>query len=232
MRPAPVAGNDVLAEKPLATTSSAARGLADLANGRGRRLAVGYQDRFHPAMREMRDLITTGALGSVAYLRASCQTQYAGLPDGWQLQRETSGGWSLIDIGIHTLDAALWLTGSAETRLIGSRLSTQHWDVAVDDLAMLLLQLGNATAVESATGVQGSANRVEVYGSDGWAIATSAGIERDFADATNPYEAQMAAFAAWTAGADFVGATGAEGAVNASILEEAREGPLPPSAAR
>ena len=119
------AGKDVLAEKPLATTGSAARGLAVLAKDRGRRLAVGYQGRFHPAMRDMRDLIATGALGNVAYLRASWQTRYAGLPDGWRLQRETSGGWSLMDIGTHSLDAALWLTGFQEARLIGSRLSTR-----------------------------------------------------------------------------------------------------------
>jgi len=66
----------------------------------------------------------------------------------------------------------------------------------------------------------------------GGTLTTSAGIERDFADATNPYEAQIATFAAWTLGANFVGATGAEGAANVSILEEAREWPLPPSAAQ
>jgi predicted dehydrogenase len=96
VRLALVAGNHVLAEKPLAITGSAARGLVDLANERGRRLAVRYQGRFHPTMREMRDLITTGALDSVAYLRASWQTQVAGLPDGWPLKRETCGGWSLM----------------------------------------------------------------------------------------------------------------------------------------
>ena len=31
------------------------------------------------------------------------------------------GGWALMDIGTHTLDAALWLTGFPETRLLGSR---------------------------------------------------------------------------------------------------------------
>ena len=234
------AGKHVLAEKPLATTGSGAWGLADLAEQRGLRLAVGYQGRFHPALRELRARLRDGVVGKIAYIRASWQTQYAGLPGAWRLDPRTSGGWSIMDIGTHTLDAALWLTGFPETRLLGSRLSTQHWRVEIDDLAVLLLQLGDATGVvETSTGVQGPANRVEVHGTNGWAIATgvfvprlgaaggkltvSDGTRRTYDTAPNPYEAQVAAFAAWTAGGDFTGATGAEGAVNIAILEEARE---------
>lgn len=234
------AGKHVLAEKPLATSGRAAHELAELADRLGVRFGVGYQGRFHPAMRELHALVTQGRLGEVAFVRASWQTQYAGLPDAWRLDPETSGGWAIMDIGTHTLDAALWLTGFPETRLIGSRLSTQHWRVDVEDLAVLLLQLGNATGVvETATGVQGPANRVEVHGTAGWAIATgvfvprlgaaggrlvlSDGSRTTYDAAPNPYESQVAAFAGWTAGIPYDGATGAEGAINIALLEEARE---------
>jgi predicted dehydrogenase len=180
-------------------------------------------------------------LGEVAYVRASWQTRYAGLPETWRLRQNTSGGWAIMDIGTHTLDAALWLTDFAQPQLLGSRLSTQHWSVAVEDLAVLLLRLGDATAVvEAATGVQGPANRVEVYGTGGWAIATgvfvprlgatggrlslSDGTTHTYDAAPNPYQSQIAAFAAWTAGGDYAGATGVEGAINIALLEQAREG--------
>jgi 1,5-anhydro-D-fructose reductase (1,5-anhydro-D-mannitol-forming) len=234
------AGKHVLAEKPLATTGSGAHALAELADQLGLRLAVGYQGRFHPALRELRERLREGDVGKIAYVRASWQTQYARLPDAWRLDPRTSGGWSIMDIGTHTLDAALWLTGFPETRLLGSRLSTQHWRVEIDDLAVLLLQLGDATGViETATGVQAPANRVEVHGGNGWAIATgvfaprlgtaggkltiSDGTRRTYDTAPNPYETQAAAFANWTAGEEFPGATAAEGAINIAILEEARE---------
>ena len=240
VRMALAAGKHVLAEKPLATTASAARDLTDLAGGLGVRLGVGYQGRFHPAMADLHRRVREGALGDVAYVRASWQTQYAGLPDAWRLRRETSGGWAIMDIGTHTLDTVLWLTGFPATRLLGSRLSNQHWPVDVEDLAVLLLQLGNTTAVvEAATGVQGPVNRVEVHGTAGWAMATgvfvprlgaaggrlraSDGTVRAFDAASNPYETQIAAFAAWTAGGDYPGATGTEGAVNIALLEEARD---------
>lgn len=240
VRLALAAGKHVLAEKPLATTASAARDLADLAGTLGVRLGVGYQGRFHPAMTEMHRRVREGALGDVAYIRASWQTQYAGLPDAWRLRPETSGGWAIMDIGTHTLDVALWLTGFPTTRLIGSRLSNQHWPVDVEDLAVLLLQFGETTAVvEAATGVQGPVNRVEVHGTAGWAMASgvfvprlgaaggrlraSDGTLRSYDAAPNPYESQIAAFAAWIAGAEYPGATGREGAANIALLEEARE---------
>jgi hypothetical protein len=87
--------------------------------------------------------------------------------------------------------------------------------------------------------VQGPANRVEVYGTGGWAIATnvfvprlgaaggrltlSDGTARTYDTAPNPYELQVADFAAWTSGRDYAGTTGAEGAINVALLEKARD---------
>jgi predicted dehydrogenase len=233
-------GKHVLAEKPLATTGGAADALARLADSVDRRLGVGYQARFHPGLRDLRELIRDGSLGQVAFVRSSWQTQYPALPREWRLKRETSGGWSIMDIGTHTLDAALWLTEFPETRLLAADLSTQHWPVEVDDLALLLLALGSSRAVvEAATGVQGPVSRIELYGTEGWAIVTgtfvdrlglcgggltaSNGIERSYDDAPNPYERQAAAFAAWTRGHDYAGATARDGARNVAILESARD---------
>jgi predicted dehydrogenase len=241
VRQALQAGKHVLAEKPLAITGPAALELANLAERLDVRLGVGYQGRFHPAMRDVRQMIVEGSIGDVAFIRSSWQTQYAGLPDPWRLDPETSGGWAIMDIGTHTLDAALCLTGFPETHLIGSRLSTQHWQVGVDDLAVLLLQLGTATGVvETATGVQGPVNRIEVHGTRGWAVATgvfvprlgnaggrlttSDGTRSTYDSAPNPYEAQAAAFAAWTTGQEYAGATAIEGARNIALLEQARRG--------
>lgn len=244
VRRALLAGKHVLAEKPLATDAADAAALAALAAEMGVRLGVGYQGRFHPALRALHDRARAGEFGEIAYVRASWLTQYAGLPDPWRLDPASSGGWAIMDIGTHTLDAALWLTSFGEPRLLGSRLSTQHWDVEVEDLAVLLLQLGNATGVvETATGVQGPANRVEVHGTRGWGIATgvfvprlgtaggrlvlSDGSRQTFDHSPNPYVAQVAAFAGWTTGQPYAGATGAEGAVNIALLAEARSGLLP-----
>ena len=153
--------------------------LARLAESADRCLGVGYQARFHPALRELRQHVRDGGVGKVAFVRASWQTQYPALPREWRLQRETSGGWSIMDIGTHGLDAAFWLTGFPEARLLAASLSTQHWPVEVDDQALLLLEFDSTRViVEAATGVRGPTNRVEVYGTEGWAIATGTFVDR------------------------------------------------------
>ena len=241
VRAAMEAGKHVLAEKPLATESKTARELAELAEQTRLRLAVGYQGRFHRANQDLVGLVRAAELGTIAFVRASWQTQYDNLPGDWRLHRETSGGWALMDIGTHTLDAALWITDFAEPHhLIAARLSTNFWDVEVDDLAVLLLQLGDATVVvETATGLQAPASRIEAHGTKGWAIVegafvprlgpaggrltTSTGIDRTYDNAPNPYEEQVRNFANWVRGSDYAGATGVEGAINIRLLQTARE---------
>jgi UDP-2-acetamido-3-amino-2,3-dideoxy-glucuronate N-acetyltransferase len=62
------AGKDVLVEEPLALTASEGAELRDLAEQRGRILMVGHILRYHPAVRRLKELIQSGALGQLQYL--------------------------------------------------------------------------------------------------------------------------------------------------------------------
>ena len=62
------AGKSVLIEKPLATSASDARLLIDEAEDNQVTLMVGHTFEYNAAVRKMRELISTGALGSVYYV--------------------------------------------------------------------------------------------------------------------------------------------------------------------
>ena len=64
------AGKHVLVEKPLATTSDQARELIDVAAARNLVLLVDHTFVYTDAVRKMRELITTGALGEIYYYDA------------------------------------------------------------------------------------------------------------------------------------------------------------------
>jgi len=64
------AGKHVLVEKPLATTSDQARQLIDIAAARKLVLLVDHTFVYTDAVRKMRELITTGALGEIYYYDA------------------------------------------------------------------------------------------------------------------------------------------------------------------
>jgi predicted dehydrogenase len=60
----------VLVEKPLATTSTQARELIDIAAHRGRTLMVGHTFEYNPAVRALGEALAGGELGKVHYIDA------------------------------------------------------------------------------------------------------------------------------------------------------------------
>jgi UDP-2-acetamido-3-amino-2,3-dideoxy-glucuronate N-acetyltransferase len=62
------AGKDVFVEKPLALTPSEGAELLDLARRSGRILMVGHILQYHSAVRRLKELIQSGALGQLQYL--------------------------------------------------------------------------------------------------------------------------------------------------------------------
>jgi UDP-2-acetamido-3-amino-2,3-dideoxy-glucuronate N-acetyltransferase len=70
-RKALFAGKDVFVEKPLALHVAEARELVELARARGRILMVGHILEFHPAITELKRLISSGELGKLQYVHSS-----------------------------------------------------------------------------------------------------------------------------------------------------------------
>jgi len=67
-RKALLAGKDVLVEKPLTATSAQAQELIRIASERGRLLAVDHTFLFTGAVRKIKEIIDSGALGRVVYV--------------------------------------------------------------------------------------------------------------------------------------------------------------------
>ena len=64
------AGKDILVEKPLTTNSKECEELTALADKKGVILMVGHVYLFHPAVRKIKELIDSGALGKVSYIKS------------------------------------------------------------------------------------------------------------------------------------------------------------------
>jgi len=70
-RQAILAGKDTFVEKPLALRVRDAEDLVRLARRRKRILMVGHILEYHPAIRKLKELVTSGELGAVHYLYSS-----------------------------------------------------------------------------------------------------------------------------------------------------------------
>jgi predicted dehydrogenase len=104
------AGKHVLVEKPMATSSDEARQMAEAARCCGKLLMVEMKWRFMPQILAARQFVQRGDLGRIYYAEA-IGWQHRGIPGGSFIQKETAGGGALMDNGVYTLDAILYLLG-------------------------------------------------------------------------------------------------------------------------
>lgn len=104
-------GAHVLCEKPLALTWRETKALFDLAAAEGRMLMACQTMRCGEEYLAAKELVDTGVLGPVYFAEFSA-IRRRGIPKwGMFHRKEANGGGCLCDLGVHMIDAALWLMG-------------------------------------------------------------------------------------------------------------------------
>ena len=101
-------GKHVLCEKPMAASSADAQTMLDAAKKSGKKLTIGYQNRFRNDTQILYRACRNGDLGDIYFAKAHA-TRRKGVPT-WGVfpDKSKQGGGPLIDLGTHALDIALW----------------------------------------------------------------------------------------------------------------------------
>jgi len=162
------AGKHVLVEKPAARSATELEPVAAEAERRGVFVHVGFNHRYHRAFRKARELVDSGVLGELMFVRARYgHGARVGYEKEWRMDAALSGGGELIDQGMHLIDLSRWFLGDF-TRVDGTA-RTFYWDTNVDDNAFLLLR----TAKDQVAWLHASATEwkntfsMEIYGKVG-----------------------------------------------------------------
>jgi predicted dehydrogenase len=135
-------GKHVLVEKPAARSAEEIESLIDAAQRYRVSVRVGFNHRYHPALLKAREIVDSGALGDLMFVRARYgHGGRIGYEKEWRADRDKSGGGELIDQGVHVIDLAAWFLGDF-TRVEGFA-ATYFWQMPVDDNAFLLLRTEN-----------------------------------------------------------------------------------------
>jgi len=102
-------------------------------------LRVGFNHRFHPALRKAHELVEAGAYGPVQHLRGRYgHGGRIGYEREWRADRARSGGGELLDQGIHLIDLTRYLVG--DVALAFCELRTEFWPMEVEDNAYVALR--------------------------------------------------------------------------------------------
>lgn len=108
------AGKHVMCEKPMAKTAKEARAMCEAAKRTGKKLTIGYQNRFRKDTIALKQLCDRDELGNIYFAKAHAIRRRAVPTWGVFLNEEEQGGGPLIDIGTHALDLTLWMMDNYE----------------------------------------------------------------------------------------------------------------------
>ena len=132
------AGKHVLVEKPAARNVREIEPVIQAAQHAGVQVRVGFNHRYHPALRQARELFEAGALDELMFVRGRYgHGGRVGYEKEWRANPALSGGGELIDQGVHLIDLARWFLGDFSQ--VTGLAHTYFWQMPVDDNAFMLL---------------------------------------------------------------------------------------------
>ncbi|EOS57137.1 MULTISPECIES: Gfo/Idh/MocA family protein [Paenibacillus] len=112
------AGCHVMCEKPMAKTAEEARSMIEASKRTGKKLTIGYQNRFRTDSRYLHQVCEEGGLGEIYFAKAHAIRRRAVPTWGVFLDEEAQGGGPLIDIGTHALDLTLWMMNNYKPKYV------------------------------------------------------------------------------------------------------------------
>ncbi|MGH7657097.1 MAG: Gfo/Idh/MocA family protein [Gemmatimonadales bacterium] len=164
------AGMHVLCEKPLSNTVESCRRMVEAGRKAGKRLATGFNHRYYPSMKFVKQAVDEGRIGELDHVRVF------GGHDGlhnfradWQYRSPESGGGAMMDVGIHMTDLARYVLGDISE--VFGVATNRVWEVpGSEDNAMAIFKSpSGVSAVYQATWTEwkGYGFFVEAYGDRG-----------------------------------------------------------------
>lgn len=147
-------GLAVFCQKPLGRNAAEVEAVVEAAGRADRLLGVDLSYRGTAGMQAIREQISGGQLGHVHAIDLVFHNAYG--PDKpWFYDRQLSGGGCIMDLGVHLIDLALWVTDFPEVVGLEASLFSKGRPLAshgteVEDYGVATLHLAGGTVVRLA----------------------------------------------------------------------------------
>jgi myo-inositol 2-dehydrogenase/D-chiro-inositol 1-dehydrogenase len=165
-------GKDIFCEKPIALDLSQIDEALQAVDKAGVKLQIGFNRRFDPNFKKMKELVSSGKIGKPHLLRITSRDP---LPPPYEYIK--SSGGIFLDMTVHDFDMARYLLGDEVTEIFATGdvlVDTKIGDFGDIDTAMITLKFSNGaigSIDNSRKAVYGYDQRVEILGSEGCATA-------------------------------------------------------------
>ncbi len=162
------AGKHVMCEKPMAISVAECQAMIGASRKASKLLMIGYRSRFEPYNRLAIDLARRDHVGPTRIITS--EHGFPIKPNQWRLDRPLSGGGSLMDIGIYSLNATRYLSGE-EPVSVSAIEATDRSDPrfrTVEDRISFLLRFPSGIEATCVSSYSSAHNAYRVVGTQGW----------------------------------------------------------------
>jgi predicted dehydrogenase len=140
-------GKHVLIEKPLAIKADDAQRVLDVAERSGKTLMVAMNNRYRPDIQALKPFARGGELGSLFLVRGAwLNKKLRVVRPTWRHRKETAGGGAMMDLGVQTLDLAMWFLDFPQARSVFAHMHPGE-GMEVEDTVAIVVRLDHEAAV-------------------------------------------------------------------------------------
>ena len=176
---AAAAGKHIFSEKPLDLDLTRIDKALQAVEAAGVKLQVGFNRRFDPNFRRVKEMVADGKIGEPHILRITSRD-----PEPPPLEYVKTSGGIFLDMTIHDFDMARYITGSEveEIYVIGGvMIDPRIGELGDLDTAIITLRFENGvigTIDNSRQAVYGYDQRIELFGSEGMISTENETLDR------------------------------------------------------
>jgi predicted dehydrogenase len=183
-------GKHVVCEKPIDVSLPAADRLIEACDKNGVKLVVVSQHRYSSGMRQLKQYLDEGKLGTLVYAESVTKwyrTQEYYDSGGWRGTWALDGGGALMNQGVHYVDQLRWIMGPVKS-VTATMATRAHDRIEVEDVVTASIEFVSGavgTLLASTAMYPGYRQALEVYGTGGTVIVENSKIRHaQFQDGT------------------------------------------------
>lgn len=163
------AGKHVICEKPMAVSVKECDAIIDACGKAGVKLAVGYRLHSEPYTQEVMRMVREKTFGEVRYVSADAAYVSNGNPDQWRLNHSLSGGGALMNMGVYSIQSAIYGTGKNPTSVSAQEFSTRpEYFKQTDETITAQFEFPGGAVGDIMTSHNANANRLYTSFDTGW----------------------------------------------------------------
>jgi xylose dehydrogenase (NAD/NADP) len=171
VRTAAELGKAVLCEKPMEASVGRAEDLVAACEDANVTLMIAYRMQTDPAVRRVRELIRDGFIGEPIHVHSHMSDDLlADIPDydQWRLSPELSGGTTMNDVGVYSLNTSRFVLDADPTAVYATARADHEAFEGVDEHVAFQVEFeGGITAACTASHNSQRASVLRVVGSEG-----------------------------------------------------------------